>query len=247
MKRFLLLCGAAALAACGCFKFEQDMTINDDGSADATIHYAMSEQTIAQLEAMKQGNPNAQQGPSFDEAKIKEQFEKQKAQGVELKSVKVESKDGWKHVTVAVHSKSVGAAARAASQQGQDNKEMPFSLLKKGDNYELCMGGGDKAGGMGDAANPEQKAQQQKMMKGMMAGMRMSIKLTVPGEVVETNAHEKSGKTVSWLLDIDNDPKFFDKMETLGKQGMVVTFKGAGLNLPEIKPAPKAADPEPAE
>jgi len=250
MTRWLLtLAGLAALAGAGCIKMDQEVTLNADGSADVKTHYAMGEQAIAQLEAMKkmsEQNPDmkvASKGPDlvFDEAKIKAEFEKNQAAGVELKSCKVETKEGWKHAYLEAHCKDLAAAAKGTGSASQGG----FSLTKNAEgNYVLEMAGKDKAAGAGARKNlsPEQKAQQDVLMKTMMAGLRIEIKLNVPGDVLETTATSKDKRTATWLLDI-NDEKFSEKSEALGEKGIKVTFSGKGLDLKEFKSAPPAAEP----
>ena len=253
MSRWMLtLAGLALIGAGGCMKLEQELTLNADGSADIKMSYAMSEQAIAQLEAMKQmaeKNPDVKMessGPNliFDEAKIRADIEK-KGGGVEIKSCKVETKDGWKHVTLELHGKDLAAAAKATEASGNKGG---MSLSKNADgNYVLDMGGTkDMAGGDDGKKDPQQKAQEQQMMKAMMAGLRVAIKVNVPGDVVETTAFEKDKRSASWVLDI-NDPKFFDRGEELGKKGAKVVFSGKGLALKEFKSEGGSAPAKDAE
>jgi len=238
---YLSALAAAAIAAAGCVQAEQEFTLKADGSSEVKFHYAMSEQSIAQMEAMQkaaQNNPNAKVsgGMSFDEKSIRETFERQKAAGVELKSLKVESKDGTRHVHAEATCKDLGAAGKAAS----GDKPSAMSLVKNADgNYVMTLGGGQLGGMGGDKVPEEQKA----VAKAMMAGFKVVVKVTLPADLVESNATKTDGRTASWVLDIA-DEKFFDAMEKLGKEGLRVTFKGAGLDLKEIKPAPAKAEPE---
>ncbi|HOX05014.1 MAG TPA: hypothetical protein PK280_01325 [Planctomycetota bacterium] len=244
-KWMLALAGAALLATGGCIKLDQEVTLKADGSADVKTVYGMSEQAIAQLEAMKEmakKNPNMKMqstGPelSFDEAKIREEFQKQAAEGVELKSCKVETKDGWKFATIEIACKDLGAASKAGRATGNKGG---FSLTKNADgNYVLDLGGAKELGGDNDKLTPEQKAQQQQMAKAMMAGMRVAMKFNLPGDVLETTSLEKSGRSASLVLDISDD-KFFEKSEQMGKKGAQVIFSGKGLNLKEFKAEPAA-------
>ena len=247
MTRWTLTLAALALfAAGGCMKIEQELTLNADGSADMKLRYGMTEQAIAQLEGMKkmaEKDPNMKvesKGPDlvFDKAKIEADFKAKAAEGVELKSCNVETKEGWKFAVLEVHCRDLAAATKAGQAAGTEGG---FSLTKNADgNYVLDMGGAKGLGGdeAGDKQDPKMKAQQQQMMKTMMAGLRVAIKVNVPGDVVETTAPEKDKRSASWVLDIGDD-KFFEKGEEMNKKGAKVTFSGKGLNLTEVKPAAK--------
>jgi hypothetical protein len=247
MTRWLAaLAGLVALAGAGCIKMDQDLTINADGSADMKLHYAMTEQAITQLEAMKQmaaKNPDMKvetQGPelAFDEAQIKAEFEKKKGEGVELKSVRVEAKDGWKHAYIEARCKDLAAAAKAGKSGGNQGG---YALTKNADgDYVLEMAGAKMGGGKApEKLTAEQKAQQQAMMKTMMAGLKVTLRVSVPGDVVETTGEKKDARTAEWVLDI-SDAKFFEKSEAMEKNGPKVVFSGKGLDLKEFKAEPKA-------
>jgi hypothetical protein len=212
---YLSALAAAVFAAAGCVQAEQEFTLKADGAAELKFSYAMSEQTIAQIEAMQKNNPDAkaQGGLPFDEKAIRETFEKQKTAGVELKSLKVESKDGTRRINLEASCKDLVAAGKAAG----GNKPSGMSLVKNAEgNYVMTIGGG-QLGGMGGGDVPEeQKKQQQAMAKTMMAGLKVVVKVNLPADIVESN----------------------------GKDGMRVTFKGAGLDLKEIKPEPATAEPK---
>ena len=55
MKKWIwVLSLVAVVALTGCIKMEQDITLNKDGSGNVKFVYGMSEQTIKQMEAMKE-------------------------------------------------------------------------------------------------------------------------------------------------------------------------------------------------
>ena len=247
LRKLWVLAALLGLAAAGCMQVEQETTINPDNSADLKIHYAMSEGAVAQIEAMKQmaaKDPNFKMqasGPSlaFDEASIRAGLEKDKKDGVEVKSVKTETRDGWKHVYLEVHCADLATATKT----GQASSGSGFSLTKNADgNYLLELVSKDRPGGQDDKVP---SAEEQQMAKAMMAGLKVSIKVRVPGDIIETTAPVKDARTAAWTLDI-SDEKFFEKSAEFGKKGMKVVFKGEGLNLKEFKaPPPPAKAPAP--
>lgn len=250
-KSWLWMAGVLALAAGGCVKFDVEETLNADGTVDMKIHYAVSEQTAAQWNALRQQTnkqdpklKGATQEPGlvFDEADIKAAFEKK--EGVKLTSVRTETKDGWKHIYADVRFDDVGKASAIDpfDQKGgglslTKNQGGGLSLTKSADgNWVLESINGEREQ---KKPNPEEQA----MVRAMMAGLSISVKVTVPGDIVETTAPDKEGRSATWKLDIA-DEKFFDKSEEFNKKGMKVVFKGAGLNLKEFKlPAPEKTPP----
>jgi len=232
MKRFLALAILAAFAAAGCMKMEQEVTLKADGSADVHLVFGMKKE-------MFQGDPAKE--AEFSEEGFRKRFEEEDRAGVELKSVEVEEKDGWKYADIEMSCKDLAIAlTTAAGDAGPKAKS--FSLTKNDEgNYvlEIKDENAGKIGG-GDMP-PEQKKKMQEMMKAQMAGLRIAITYKLPGDIVETNAHTKGKREASWVFDADKDPDFFEKLEAAGKEPIRVVFEGKGLELNEIKPADDAA------
>ncbi len=173
-------------------------------------------------------------GLPFDEKEIRKQFAAREKDGVELKDVKVITKDGWRHAYITSTCKDLSAAT--ASPAG-DGKGSSMGLTKDADgNYVLVIAHPQfgRMSGSGTSAE-EQKAEHAQARKDM-AGFRMTMCLTVPGAIVKTNAHKTSGRTVNWVLDVE-DEKFPQKCRALDREGMKVVFKSAGLDLKTFKPA----------
>ena len=232
MRRFLALAILAAFAAAGCMKMEQEVTLKADGSADVHLVFGMKKEMFG-------GDPAKE--AEFSEESFRKKFEEEDKEGVELKSVKVEEKEGWKYADIEMACKDLSTAVTATAGDAGP-KAKAFSLTKNDEgNYVLeikdenagKMGGGDMP--------PEQKKKMQEMMKARMAGLRIAITYKLPGDVLETNAHTKGKREVSWVFDADKDPDFFEKLEAAGKEPIRVVFEGKGLDLKEIKPDDDAA------
>ncbi|MHC4913905.1 MAG: hypothetical protein ACYTGB_00320 [Planctomycetota bacterium] len=155
-------------------------------------------------------------------------------EGVEIKDVRSETKGDWQHTYITAKCKNLGAVGTMGSGSGGPSD---FTLVKNADgNYVLKMGG-SKLSGMAAAGgddDPQAAAQMGAMFKQMLAGFKMTVKYTLPGDIVESNADETDGRTVTWILDAE-DANFMKKADKLGKQGMRVVFEGGGLKLPEFK------------
>ncbi len=171
-------------------------------------------------------------GLLFDEQAIRKQFASRKADGVELKDVKVVTKNGWRHAYITSTCKDLGAATKVPAGGGQGGT---MGLAKNSDgDYVLVIAHPQFARMSGGNAAKEDKAEHERAKKSM-PGFRMSVKITVPGDIVKTNAHKKTDRTASWVLDID-DAKFPQKCRALNSEGMSVVFKSEDLKLKTFKP-----------
>ena len=235
MKKYLWLAGLTIVfLISGCLKMEQEITLNKDGSGRIKIVYGMSEQTISQMKAMaemaKQMAPEEGELTTpkdelfqFDAAKIKEEFKGLKEKGITLKSVKTEKKDGWQYIDMVVAFKDISKL--------EDIPEMgnsPLTITKDAQgNYVISSGMSDDKMGAG-MQNPEQM----KAMLPMFQGMRVSMKINTPTNIIETNAPIKGKKSAQWVIDVDKDP---DSLTKLSGMSMKIVFDGKGCTIPEVK------------
>lgn len=218
----------ALLALCGCLKMEQEVTLNKDGSGQIDMMYAMSEQTVQQMKAMSEmaeqsgGEVTSTQDSfEFDEAKVKEKYGALKDKGITLKSVKSETRGGWKYMYVKADFKDI---SKLKEVEGFDK----ITITKNADgNYVIDSGMSqdDMGGGMD---NPEQM----KAMLPMLAGMRITMKFNTPGKIIETTAPIKGKNSAEWVYDVDKDPDTFMKMSS---SEMKIVFDGKGCTIPELK------------
>lgn len=242
MRRLLWLgIAGLALAVSGCIKIDQTLTLEKDGSGTLEIRYGMSEQAMAQLEAMEQMGQAMSEGAGgeseietdtpfdfdFDEAEVREDFESQDIEGVELVSATSETADGWRYMNLEVTFDNLAALAKTDFFDDNElsltkDAEGNYVLSQRSDEDEIAPDMG------GDDAMQEQMMQQ---MAAMFAGMRLANRVVVPTEIVETNATEVDGRTAAWVYDIDEDPAVLTKLENLN---MRVVFSGDGVSLDEL-------------
>jgi hypothetical protein len=243
MTGFLRGIGIAAmvLLLAGCIKLDQTLTLNKDGSGTLDMRYGMAEQTIAQLEAMErmseQGTTEGievEEGSpfDFDEAEVREQFEKDKPEGVELVSVASEVVDGWKYMQIRVSFDDLDALKRTEFYEDSDlsirrNEDNNYVLLQKTGAEEA--GVGDAPGG-GDPEDPMAAAMMEQMAA-MFSGLRIATSVVVPSEILESNATSVDGNKATWVFDIDEDPTILSKLNSMDLR---MVFAGEGVNLPEV-------------
>lgn len=233
---------ALALSVSSCIKVDQTLTLEDDGSGTLDIRYGMSEQTISQLETMEQmgqamgDNAGTDLGMDtetpfdfdFDEEDVRERFESEPIKGVELVSTNAETIDGWRYMNLKVRFDSLAALAKTDLFEDSE-----ISLTRDAEgHYVLRQRSGDaEPMPSDDSAEDPMQTQMMQQMAAMFAGMRIANRVSVPTEIIETNATEVEGRTASWVFDIDEDPTVLSKLEHLD---MRVVFSSTGASIDEL-------------
>ncbi|WP_328987642.1 hypothetical protein [Thiorhodovibrio winogradskyi] len=234
---------AVVLVLGGCVKVEQTLTLKKDGSGTLDMRYGMSEQTIAQMEAMEKMAESMGQEASedvggetpfdFDEAEIREQFESDAPEGVELVSLQSESLDGWRYMNLKLAFDDLSALKNT-----EFFSDGAMSLTKNADgNYVLVQSTGAE-----DAMPPTSPdgsdaatAAMMQQMAAMFAGMRIATTVIAPSEIIESNATDMDGRKASWVFDVDEDPTVLSKLQQMNLR---MVFKGKGVEIAEFGSAP---------
>ena len=217
----------AIIALTGCIKMEQDITLNKDGSGNVKFVYGMSEQTITQMEAMKQMSKSEDGAEAdddnpfeFNEDEVKKEFEAMKDQGITLNSVKTTKEDGWQYMNIDFDFKDVTKL--------EDTSVFENVTIIKNDEGNYVVSSKMDSDDMGGDAG----AEQMKAMLPMLSGMRIAIKINTPNAIISTTAPIKSKDSAEWVFDVDKDP---DSFLNMSKTDMEVVFGGDGCTIPEIK------------
>ncbi|WP_201243900.1 hypothetical protein [Halochromatium salexigens] len=238
MRTLRLFCVlAVAFALTGCFKIDQTLTLNKDGSGVLDMRYGMSGQALAQLEtmekmaeAMGEDSGKAMEmdadtpfDMNFDEAQVREEFEAKGLDGVELLSATSETIDGWRYMDIKMAFDSL-----AALQQTDLFESNEVSLARNAEgNYVLTQAGGD-ANASEDDVDSEMETQMLQQMATMFAGMRIASRVVVPTEIIETDATEVDGRTAAWIYDIEENPDVLTELQNIN---MRVVFSGEGVSI----------------
>jgi len=228
MKKLIwVLTLVSMIALTGCIKMEQDITLNKNGSGNVKFVYGMSDQTIKQMEAMKQmsqsedGAEDEDDNPfEFNEDEVKKEFEAMKDQGITLNSVKTTKKDGWQYMNIDFDFKDV---TKLDDTPVFEN----VTIIKNAEGNYVVSSKMDSDDMGGDAG-----AEQMKAMLPMLSGMRIAIKINTPNAIISTTAPIKSKDSAEWVFDVDKDP---DSFLNMSKTDMEVVFGGDGCTIPEIK------------
>ena len=223
-----LIAGLVSLLALfglsSCLVVESKVSLKKDGSGTVTEHVYFGEQ-LTQMMALggQEGNPIE------DMLNVEKATARAKTMGVGVSFVRAEAveKDGKKGVKSVFAFKDVNElrydgpdalndlAAQAEQEVEKKEVEQTFFykdgvLTLKNDNEDL---------GLNDM-NDVDPAQLQ-MMKGMFAGMRITMELEIPGGIKETDASFVEGNTIT-LADMQMD-KMLGNAEALEKIGKAET------------------------
>lgn len=216
---------------------EATLTLNADGSADAVVRRSMHDVFYKETEVRQRIGRGSSEDLAnlFDETAIRKAFKEAQSkggrQGIDLKAVKCATADGWHRATAVMHCRDLAAAREATERRD-------LTLTKRADgNYHVTIESPEPAEprDMGIAAL---KVGLDKMERRMWEYCRERMTVKVPGDVIESNAHESKASEAQWSFDI-TDPKFEEKLATKKQKGSFVVFKGQGLDLKEVQPAPQ--------
>lgn len=219
-KVLSLISIAIALILPSCIEYETEVTLNKDGSGTITEEMVLSAQALSmmqmtpQQEGKKGGNPLTKMK---DEATLKEKA-KSFGEGVTfVKSEEIKRADGSTGVRVTYKFNDINKIKMNPGRglgelsnmnlKGQDDgaaeaeetasfKYVDGTLtisLPQPENAANQEGEGEEA----PAATPNDPNAQ--MMAGMLKGMKISAKLTIPDGIAETNATFTEGNTITMM------------------------------------------------
>ncbi len=180
----------AAFLISGCVNYDQNTTLNTDGSGSMKIHY------WTKMSNFSMGNTLGKF--DFDEAKAKSNYS---SANTDVKSVKMEDKldDSTKHVYVELTFKDINKLTDAKGfsevkpswKEGKDGMELKYILLKD-TSASKNMGASDYT---------------------------ITYTFEMPGEIISTNATKKDGKTLTWDYKVSDLSKDIELTAVVKKEG----------------------------
>lgn len=219
MKKIILF-SVLVFVVAGCIEYQEKMKINNDGSGEITFAIGINESFF-------QMGGESPEMKEFDENKLKEKFQNQK--GIKFTGSKTYSKEGNRWIEVQLAFDSVNDLMNASRDStGQDiignislkedkDGNMVFEriLSTKNDGEKTDSASTDLGNGM---------------MEAMFGQYKWKYELTVPGNIISSNAQEndidRSTNTVKWALSLMS----LSKSKTL----TVVYSTGSSSNITYI-------------
>jgi len=180
----------AAFLISGCVNYEQDTTLNMDGSGSMKIHYWSKMSNFSMGTSLGKFD--------FDETKAKNNYS---SSNTDVKSVKMEDKldDSTKHVYVELTFKDINKLSDAKGfksvnpswKESDDGMELKYVLLKD-TSAAKNMGASDYT---------------------------VTYTFEMPSEIVSTNATKKDGKTLTWDYKVSDLGKDIEMTAVVKKEG----------------------------
>jgi len=220
----LFLLSLLAVFATGCLEYHQEVTIARDGSGEVKVHLVVTKAFIEMRDkARREGlrlSPRADLPMSEEE--VRKQFESETE--ITVKEVKIAAADGKHHVLFTLGSKNLARLFQVC--------ELPHMNLEKDSqgNYMLWT---KRKVAEKRKLTPEEQVEEDEMRRQaqrMLQGLKASLKINLPAEILETTAHAKTTNAAQWSFDIERDAAFLDEEPEIR-----VKFRGLGLQLREIR------------
>lgn len=207
----------AVLFSAACFQGQRLIKVNADGSGSVVDTVKLTAQAKGMLDGMEQMDKTSpKEKKAKKDAKLKAQTA---AMGEGVTFVKAEpTKDGSERLTWSfkdVSKLKLDTSPTVSSGDANSSSDpLTFRFAKSGGSSVLTVvfappkptDPSEKP----KKSTPEEEAQGMAMMKGMMAGLKMTTAVEVNGKLVKTSSPYAAGSTVT-LLEID-----FDQIDEAG-------------------------------
>lgn len=243
-----LIAVLALIGTTGCLQMHNDVVIEEDGSGSLSFVLGIAQSTAEALQELQALDPNNtdMEMPALDDFD-KDEIEKAiKPYDVKLTAFERKTVDGKENISMAFAFKDLKgmSAAMTAVMGGESDGDGLGIFNAEGGNFVLKSHVYD----FSDMPMPEKKetkiqndtppAQTPEMMQkqmeimgklmGSMAELDVRMAITVPGDIIETNAPEQDGRTSIWVINAENMMTAGSDMEP------VITFSGKGLKIKNV-------------
>jgi hypothetical protein len=249
MKKLLLLAvmALAALNLTGCVVFHSSVDVEGDGSGTAELTMSMSPEIQAALVEYKQMDTGQQEEmdfPLLDDLKQADIEKSAKGHGVKVTRFARTAADGRETVAINLafdelkgFSYVLGHIMGESEGKGEgmgifDAGDGNFVLKQAHYDFPAEPAAAPKAPSApkpeDGATDPAQMQRQMEIMgtlMGAMAELDVSFKVTVPGDIVSTNAPASEGRTSIWAINSGNMMSMEQDMDP------EIVFVGKGLKI----------------
>jgi hypothetical protein len=237
----------AVLLTAACFQGQRVVKINADGSGTIVDTVKMSEQAKSMMAAMEEMDKSS---PAEKKTKKEAKF-KERATAMGLTFISNEATpDGGQRTTYSFKDVTTIKIGQTPTMENEksDSSEAPvsFKFAKSGGNSVLTVvhpkpKPADPAKAKKAPPKPEEIQQALAMMKGMMAGLKMSFQVQPAGKLVKTSSPYVDGNTVTLMeMDFDQlDEASLKKLAAADKEGpppmdMLKSLKGVKATDGEV-------------
>ena len=248
-SRFLaaLLVAAAALTLSGCIQMHSATTIEKDGSGTASFQLSFSQgvsEALKEMQTMDMDMGSDMEMPDFSKVDKEELEKAAKEHGVKITRFSRDPVDGRETLAVEMSFEDLkGLSFMMNRVMGEGSDNGGFGIFDNGDgNFILMSATYEYPGQEAEAAeetvetestsemDPEMMGKQMELMGKLMASMSelsVHMEITVPGDIVKSNAPKVEGRTSIWTVDSTN------MMSMQGESDMEpeIVFSAKGLKI----------------
>lgn len=239
------LVALATLAFSGCVQMRSETVIDQSGGGTASITVSMSQavaDALKQMEEMdSEGGPGGDM-PAFEDLDRATLEKRVKDYGVKIVRFEKGVRDGRETIDIAYEFKDLKglSAAMGGLMSGADSGENGLGIFDAGSgnlvlrpasydfpDWETEEATTDEATGPTDL-EPQQMQQQMALMgtlMGAISELDVSMKITVPGDIVSTNAPGQEGRTSIWAVNAGNMMSMDQNLKP------EIVFSGKGLKI----------------
>ncbi len=226
------------LALAGCVKMSTEVNVDARGGGTASLSASIGTDVLAALTEMGKSGGNGMVGDVPDVAAIDRAWVEKRAGGHGVAVTKFSNAvaGGRRSVELAVTFADLKGLSwllhdLAAASGGGDGLGL---FAATGGNFELRPARYDfpaaakKPAAAPATPTPEQAQRQMELagkLMGAIAEMDVTMKLTVPGDIVSSNAPKVEGRTSIWTINANN------MMEAQNDMSPRIVFAGKGLSL----------------
>ncbi len=252
----IALIALAALCLTGCIQVHSDTVIAKDGSGTASLTMSLSpamQEIFKDMKDLEMDKDQDMDFPMFDDIKKADLAKAAEGHGVTIKKFEKAMVDGREQLDIVMDFEDLkGLSYVMGNIMGNEpgdgmgifetadgnfvlkeaNYDFPAEPAEPAEKAEAEAESEDSAGS--STMTDEEKSQKQmevmgKLM-GAMAELDVKFTITVPGEVIESNAHTVEGNTSIWTINAGN---------MMSQQGQnsdpVITFSSEGLKIKPLK------------
>lgn len=247
MHKFLLLLtlGALALLASGCVQMNMTSTIEKDGSGTMDMTISLSQvltESMEELQAMNQDEGLEDLDEMMDLNRDEMQA-KVKDHGVTIKKMENSVIDGRQTVQISLEFKDIEGMSFAMREFTSEDSG-GLAIIDQGDgtyalrHYEYDWPPLEEEEESEDVSeepaemDPEMMGKQMELMGKLMSSLselEVVMQITVPGDIVSSNAPIVEGRTSTWRIDQTNMMTAGTSMEP------DIVFSAKGLKLKTVK------------
>ena len=256
MLATISLIALAALSLTGCIQAHSDTVIEKDGSGTATLTMSMSPsmtEVMKDMEDLGMTQGQEMDVPKFDDINKDDLVKAAKGHGVKITKFEKGMVDGREKLDIAMDFEDLKSLSYVMGSLMGGNPGDGMGIFETDDgNFVLKQATYDfpdepteeveesepAPGSESDTKKPtltdEEKAAKQMEIYGKLMGtvaeLDVRLTITVPGEIIESNAPSVEGNTSIWAINSGN-------MMNIQDQDMepVITFSSKGLKIKPIK------------